>query len=85
MTSPRPSPSTSRYSATSQSGVETASRERRIIPTAATAVPTIGNGLYRPVFEITFPLPIDAISTPAIIGVNNNPDAVALRPFTICM
>ena len=64
MTNPRPSPSTSRYSATSQSGVETASRDRRIIARAATAVPMIGNGLYRPVFEITFPLPIDAISTP---------------------
>ena len=45
MTSPRPSPSTSRYSAASHSGVETASRERRIIARAATAVPMIGNGL----------------------------------------
>ena len=33
------------YSAASQSGVETASRERRIIARAATAVPMIGNGL----------------------------------------
>ena len=44
----------------------------------------IGKILYRPYFVISRPLPIDAISTPAISGSSCSPDAVALAPFTIC-
>ena len=47
-------------------------------------MPAIGNGLYRPNFEISWPLTIDETSSPAIIGVSSSPERVALEPFTTC-
>ena len=54
------------------------------MPTVITAVPTTGNGLYRPYLRISRPLTIEVTSSPAIIGVSCKPDDVGLRPFTIC-
>ena len=61
--------------------MSTSSRESRNRPTAITAVPTIGNGRYRPQRVIRFPLTIDVTSSPPMSGVSSSPDLVGLDPF----
>ena len=48
------------------------------------AVPETKNTLYFPVFEVTWPLTIEAIIIPATIGSINRPASVGFAPFTIC-
>jgi hypothetical protein len=62
--------------------VSTASRESSSIPTTISAVPTIGNTLYRPYRVISWPLPIELTRTPAISGSIRSPDSVGLEPLT---
>ena len=85
MTIPIPSPTTSMYAAAVQIELPTPSRESRSRPTVMTAVPTIGNTLYRPVAG-------DQLSAhdrgrparPSIIGSSWSPELVGLSPLTIC-
>ena len=56
--------------------------ESRYRDTAVTAVPAMGNGLYRPQRDISWPLPMEATSTPAIRGSICRPEPVGLAPLT---
>ena len=64
--------------------VPTPSRESRSIPPTISAVPTMGKALYRPERVMSWPLPIEATSTPSISGRSCRPDWVGLSPFTTC-
>src|SRR2546423_89389 len=55
-------------------------RDNRKSATASTAVPTIGQTLYRPVPAMRWPLAIDATSRPPTIGTREAPDSVAAPP-----
>jgi hypothetical protein len=70
MTIPNPSPRTTMSSAAVQRLVPIPSCESRPIPTATTAVPTIGKTRYLPQREINCPLSTDVTSRPSINGVN---------------
>ena len=71
------------YSDASRVVLPTPSRDSSPSPTVITAVPMIGNLRYLPVREISWPLPIDVIRTPSIIGVSWSPERVGLSPWTI--
>ncbi len=80
-----PTPSTKRYSDTSQKLVATPISDSRNSPTVITAVPTTGKILYRPHLLTSWPVPIEVSSSPAIIGSSLSPDAVGEVPRTTCM
>ena len=46
------------------------------------AVPTTGNTLYRPRLVISWPVPIEVSSSPAISGSSRSPEIVGLTPLT---
>ena len=54
------------------------------MPSVTTAMPTIGKSRYLPVRLMICPLPMEAISRPAISGNSCSPDAVAEAPRTTC-
>ncbi len=49
------------------------------------AVPATGNTLYLPHLLISWPVPIEVASKPAISGSSRSPEIVGLSPLTICM
>ena len=81
---PSPRPASAMISIVCHIGVSTPICANRNIDTETIASPTTGNRLYRPVFEIRMPLPIDATRMPAVIGRVCRPDSVGVAPFTIC-
>src|ERR1700733_11926497 len=56
--------------------------DSRYSDTASRAVPTIGNTLYRPIREISCPLPTDVISRPITWGSRYTPEMVGETPRT---
>ncbi len=80
-----PAPRMNRYSDTSQKFVVVPISDSRYRPTVISAVPTTGKILYLPHLLTSWPVPMEVISSPTIIGTSRSPDRVGETPRTTCM
>ena len=82
MTSPSPNPVSSMKAEVTRKEVWTVSVENSPIPMVMRAVPTIGKILYRPIRAMIWPLPIEAVNKPAMMGNSMSPEVVGDTPRT---
>ena len=81
---PSPRPTSSIPPIMKMTGLSAEANVNQKKPADISPVPMIGKILYRPVREMIWPLVIDEIMRPRIIGSIRNPLSVGVAPFTSC-